>query len=163
MNPGQTTLPHDVDMSPISPRAEALRRFAETSLSARNLVIEPASEDASFRSYWRIRDGRRTTVAMDAPPDKENVEPWLDVGPRLRDAGLHAPEVFAMDRAQGFVLMEDLGTRMYLPALNETTVDTLYSQALDALLRMQTHVAVAGLPHFNEAFMTIELELMPEW
>ena len=76
---------------------------------------------------------------MDAPPDKENIEPWLDVGARLRTAGLHAPEVLAVDRAQGFVLMEDLGTRMYLAELGDATVDALYADALDALLRMQTH------------------------
>ena len=150
-------------MNSIPPRADALRRFAETALSEWNLAIEPASADASFRSYWRIRDARRATVAMDAPPGKENIESWLDVGARLGRAGLHAPEVYAVDREQGFVLMEDLGTRMYLAELNATTVDALYSQAFDALLRMQAHVDPAGLPAFDEAFMTVELELMPEW
>src|SRR6476646_1686305 len=123
-------------MSPTTPRAAALRRFAETALSARNLSIEPASADASFRSYWRVRDAQRTRIVMDAPPDKENVEPWLDVGARLRRAGLHTPEIYGVDREQGFVLMEDLGTRMYLAELDATTVDALYSAALDALLRM---------------------------
>ncbi|HEV7492026.1 MAG TPA: phosphotransferase [Rhodanobacteraceae bacterium] len=150
-------------MSSNPPCADALRRFAQSALSERNLAIEPASADASFRSYWRIRDARRTTVAMDAPPDKENIEPWLDVGARLVRAGLHAPAVYAADCEQGFVLMEDLGTRMFLDELNATTVDALYSQALDALLRMQTSVDPAGLPAFDEAFMTTELELMPEW
>jgi len=150
-------------MSRTTPRAEALRHFAETALSTRDLSIEPASADASFRSYWRVRDAQRTTVVMDAPPDKENIEPWLDVGARLRHAGLHAPEIYAVDRGQGFVLMEDLGTRMYLAELDATTVDNLYSAAFDTLLRMQTRVDPAGLPAFDEAFMTIELELMPEW
>jgi aminoglycoside/choline kinase family phosphotransferase len=59
--------------------------------------------------------------------------------------------------------MEDLGERLYLPELNESSVDALYADALDALLRMQTHVDPAGLPHFDEAFVTMELELMPEW
>jgi aminoglycoside/choline kinase family phosphotransferase len=100
---------------------------------------------------------------MDAPPDKENIGPWLDIGARLRAAGLHAPEVFAVDRAAGFVLMEDLGARLYLPELNDKSVDALYADALDALLRMQTHVDPGGLPVFDEAFVTMELELMPEW
>jgi aminoglycoside/choline kinase family phosphotransferase len=144
-------------------RAEALRRFAESSLAATGLAIEPASADASFRSYWRVASRGGTHVVMDAPPEKENLEPWLDIGARLRAAGLHAPEVFAVDRTQGFVLMEDLGARLYLPELNEHSVDALYADALDALLRMQTHVDPAGLPHFDEAFVTTELELMPEW
>jgi aminoglycoside/choline kinase family phosphotransferase len=144
-------------------RADALRRFAESALATRGLSIEPASADASFRSYWRVSGPDGTRVVMDAPPDKENLEPWLAIGARLRGAGLHAPEVFAVDRAQGFVLMEDLGARLYLPELNEKSVDALYADALDALLRMHAHVDPGGLPHFDEAFVTMELELMPEW
>jgi aminoglycoside/choline kinase family phosphotransferase len=150
-------------MNATSPRADALRRFAESSLASAGISIEPASADASFRSYWRVSGPFGTRVVMDAPPDKENIEPWLAIGARLRAAGLHAPEVFAVDRAQGFVMMEDLGARLYLPELNETSVDALYADALDALLRMQMHVDPAGLPHFDEAFVTMELELMPEW
>ena len=150
-------------MTPAPTRADALRRFAETALAATGLPIEPASADASFRSYWRVTAADRSYIVMDAPPDKENVEPWLDVGERLRRAGLHAPEVHAVDRAQGFVLMEDLGTRMYLAELGDATVDALYADALDALLRMQTTADAAGLPAFDETFMTTELELMPEW
>jgi len=161
---------------------DALRIFAVRQMSGVT-AIEPASADASFRSYWRISvadnarpstpaaDGiataretaARTYVVMDAPPDKEDIGPWLDVGSRLRSAGLHTPDVLAVDRANGFVLMEDLGTRLYLPELTESTADVLYADALDALLKMQTHADAAGLPHFDEAFLTQELELMPEW
>ncbi len=144
-------------------RGEALRRFAESALATSGLSIETASADASFRSYWRVSGAFGTRVVMDAPPDRENIEPWLAIGARLRAARLHAPEVFAVDRAQGFVLMEDLGARLYLPELNDRSVDALYADALDALLRMQTQVDPAGLPHFDEAFVTMELELMPEW
>ncbi len=150
-------------MTVIPPRADALRRFAESALATTGLTIEPASADASFRSYWRVTGAASTRVVMDAPPDKENIEPWLAIGARLRAAGLHAPEVFAIDRTHGFVLMEDLGARLYLPELDDKSVDALYADALDALLRMQTHVDPAGLPHFDEAFVTMELELMPEW
>ena len=150
-------------MTATAPRADALRRFAESSLATTGVEIEPASADASFRSYCRVSGPFGTRVVMDAPPDKENIEPWLAIGARLRSAGLHAPEVFAVDRNEGFVLMEDLGARLYLPELNAQSVDALYADALDALLRMQTHVDPSGLPHFDEAFVTMELELMPEW
>jgi len=158
---------------------DALRNFAAREMSGLT-AIEPASADASFRSYWRISVGEdartskptrnapnpaatRTYVVMDAPPDKEDIGPWLDIGSRLHAAGLHSPDVLAVDRANGFVLMEDLGTRLYLPELSDSTVDVLYADALDALLKMQTHADAAGLPHFDEAFLTQELELMPEW
>jgi len=145
-------------------RQDALRRFVETALSHRPSSIVPASADASFRSYWRVTtDSGATRIVMDAPPGKEDIAPWLDVDMRLRRAGLHTPKVFASDAAQGFVLMEDLGARTYLPELNDATVDQLYGDALDALLRMQAHADPAGLPAFDEAFMTAELELMPQW
>ena len=144
-------------------RADALRRFAETALAATGLPIEPASADASFRSYWRVSAPSGSFVVMDAPPGKESLAPWLDIGARLHRAGLHTPEVHAVDREQGFVLMEDLGTRLYLGELGEATVDALYADALDALHRMQTAVDTAGLPAFDESFVTNELEIMPEW
>jgi aminoglycoside/choline kinase family phosphotransferase len=144
-------------------RADLLRRFAETALAATGLPIEPASADASFRSYWRVTAPDRAYVVMDAPPGKEDLAPWLDIGARLRRAGLHTPEVHAVDREHGFVLMEDLGTQPYLAELDPHSVDALHADALDALHRMQTAVDTAGLPAFDEAFVTSELELMPEW
>src|SRR5690348_3728906 len=150
-------------MTATAPRAETLRRFAESSLATTGLSIEPASADASFRSYWRVTGAGGTHVVMDAPPDKENIAPWLDIGTRLRAAGLHAPEVFAVDREQGFVLMEDLGTRIYLPELDEHSADRLYGEAFDALLRMQTRVDTDGLPAFDRGRLVTEMELLPEW
>ena len=153
------------DMTPSRPRADALRRFAEPALAATGLPIEPASADASFRSYWRV-DGAptRSYIVMDAPPDKENIEPWLDIGARLRAAGLHAPEVLAVDREHGFVLMEDLGTRIYLARARRRdrrcALRAMRSTRCCACRRRSTRRAC---PHFDEAFMTMELELMPEW
>ena len=145
------------------PRAQALREFACGALAARGLEIRPASADASFRSYWRVTANGPTRIVMDAPPDKEDIGPWLDIAVRLRAAGVHAPEVFAVDREQGFVLMEDLGTRTFLPELDERSVDALYGDALDALLRMQAGVDVTGMPAYDRNRLVAETELMPEW
>ena len=142
-------------------RADARLRFASERLG-KPLRMEVASADASFRSYWRVSDGTNTWIVMDAPPDKEDTAPWLDIGARLQRAGLHAPAVLAADRALGFVLMEDLGTRTYLPELTATAVDALYADAYTALARMQG-VDTAGLPVFDRAQIAMELELMPEW
>ena len=150
-------------------RPAALRRFVETRLGQPNLDIERASADASFRSYWRVsRHGKdvgspSTWVVMDAPPDKEDLGPWLDVGARLRNAGLHAPEIFAVDAQLGFVLMEDLGTRTYLPELNIQSAGALYADALDALSRMQREVQVNGLPDYDRQRLVDEMRLLPTW
>ncbi|MGN6518720.1 MAG: aminoglycoside phosphotransferase family protein [Dokdonella sp.] len=127
-------------------------------------TIETASADASMRSYWRVSSPDASTrILMDAPHDAAELDAWLDIGARLRAAGLHAPEVLAVDREQGFVLMEDLGTRTYLPELDEHSADRLYGDAFDALLRMQTRVHTNGLPAFDRGRLVTEMELLPEW
>ncbi len=148
-------------------RMDALRRFIAAAIACDDFTLQPASADASFRSYWRVTSQQggtqNTRIVMDAPPQKEDIRAWIDVGARLRAAGVHAPEIFAVDQDAGFLLMEDLGDRNYLLELDEQSVDALYADALDALLRMQTHVDVAGLPVYDRQRLIDEMELMPEW
>ncbi len=100
---------------------------------------------------------------MDSPPAQEDPQPWLAIGARLAAAGLHVPAVRATDLQQGFLLIEDLGSRTYLPELNEQTADALYADAMDALARMQDAVDPTELPTYDRAFLSREVELMPEW
>ncbi|MDR3388675.1 MAG: phosphotransferase [Rudaea sp.] len=144
-------------------RANMRLDFARLHLGHRDIAMEVASADASFRSYWRVRDGGASWIVMDAPPPQEDVRPWLDIGARLRAAGLHAPEVFAADPERGFVLMEDLGVRTYLPELNDASADALYGDALAALMRMQAGIQASDLPHFDASRTIPEMELMPQW
>jgi aminoglycoside/choline kinase family phosphotransferase len=150
-------------MNPVTDRMDALRRFVAAALHTDTFGIAPASADASFRSYWRATRGAESWVAMDAPPTLEDVRPWLDIGQRLAQAGLHTPAVLARDLDQGFLLLEDFGTRTLLPELTATNVDAHYAQALDAVLTMQREVGTDGLPRFDAAWATQELELMPTW
>ncbi|MGN2243801.1 aminoglycoside phosphotransferase family protein [Frateuria sp. GZRR33] len=145
-----------------SDRAAARLAWARATLHDDTLTLAPASSDASFRSYWRPlqEDG---WIVMDSPPALEDPAPWVAIGARLRDAGLRAPVVLAQDPAQGFLLIEDLGREDYLSGLDEHTADALYGKAMDALLRIQTHVDGSDLPPYNHAFLQRELELMPEW
>jgi len=144
-------------------RAAERLAFARDSLGEPTLTLERASEDASFRSYWRTRSRARSAIVMDAPPAREDIGPWLDINARLRVAGLQAPEVLAQDRERGFLLLSDLGTRTYLPELNDGTVDALYGDALAALVTMQTRVDTRDLPPYDEPRLMAELELMPTW
>ena len=148
---------------PQSSRHRELRDFASAHFPQREFAIAAASADASFRSYWRVDAGGETRIVMDAPPDKENIAPWLAIGARLHDAGLHTPQVFAVDHARGFILMEDLGNRTYLPELNDSSADALYGDAFDALLTMQTRVSPADLPQFDQALLRTGMENLPEW
>src|SRR5688572_2493914 len=146
------------------PDRETLRlSWTRAALSDPAAPLVRASNDASFRSYWRTHSADRSWIVMDAPPDREDIRPWLDVAARLAKAGLHVPEVQAADAERGFVLMEDLGDRLLLPELTLTTVDRHYADAMEAMLAMQLLADPAGLPDYDESRLVAEMELMPEW
>lgn len=144
-------------------RAAARLAWTRASLGNPALTLESASSDASFRSYWRTHHEGRSWIVMDSPPAQEDPRPWLAIGERLAAAGLHVPKVYDKDLEQGFLLIEDLGSHLYLPALNETIADALYNDAMDALLRMQSRMDYRDLPHFDRELMIRGLEIMPEW
>jgi N-acetylmuramate 1-kinase len=137
--------------------------WTRTALKDPHALLERASADASFRSYWRSVSSGKTWIVMDAPPEKEDIKPWLDIALRLSKAGLHAPEIHAHDAEQGFILMADLGNALYLPALNEGSADALYRDAMDAIVKMQCDVDCDDLPSYDDARLITEMELMPEW
>src|SRR5690606_31226535 len=84
--------------------------LAETLKLAVDAIV-PASSDASFRRYFRVYFDGISCIAMDAPPPRENVRPFIKVAALLRNAGVQAPEVIAADEEQGFLLLTDFGTR----------------------------------------------------
>lgn len=150
-------------MTPSSDRATARLDWTRRTLEDTQLTLEPASADASFRSYWRVCQAGQSWIVMDSPPALEDPAPWLAIGQRLAAAGLHVPAVRAHDLEQGFLVIEDLGSQLYLPALNDASADALYGDALASLLIMQRDVSADGLQPYNHAFLQRELELMPEW
>mgnify|MGYP003471683605 FL=1 len=137
--------------------------WAQNALNDTGFALDSASADASFRSYWRGRSAGKSWIVMDAPPAQEDTGPWLAMARRLTEAGLNAPRIHAVDAENGFVLMSDLGARLFLPELNESSVDALYNQALDALLQMQLNVRSDDLPAYDEQRLVAEMELMPTW
>lgn len=144
-------------------RLTALAEFARLHLGPLESDPIPASSDASFRSYSRVRAGGQSWIIMNAPPDKENVAPFVDIAERLLAAGLNAPRVHAQDRQAGFLLLGDLGDRTYLPELSDAMVDALYGDALRALVQMQSAVQVDGMPHYDDTRLQAEMELFPTW
>lgn len=100
---------------------------------------------------------------MDAPPEHEDIGPWLAVQRQLRAAGVHVPVVEAEDLRRGFLLMSDLGVTTYLQCLNEDNANALYTEALSTLNRIQMIVRPAGLPDYDAPLLRRELDLFPEW
>ncbi len=147
----------------IDDRADARLDWTRHTLGDTSLTLAPVSTDASFRSYWRAAQAGQSWIVMDSPPAREDPIPWLTIGRRLAAAGLHVPRVQEVDEARGFLLIEDLGSRLYLAELNDATVDALYGDAMHALLRMQSTVDTDGMAIYNRTFLAQELEIMPTW
>jgi N-acetylmuramate 1-kinase len=146
------------------PRRDALERWLPGPLRGERFSLSPASADASFRRYWRVQlDGERTYVAMDAPPDKEDCRPFVQVARLMREAGVNAPPVHAKDLQQGFLLLGDLGTRTYLNELDAQNAGRLFGEAIDALVRWQLATRTGVLPPYDEALLRREMSLFPEW
>ncbi|MES2490297.1 MAG: phosphotransferase [Pseudomonadota bacterium] len=145
------------------PRAQSAYDWACAQLGRQDLDIAPASADASFRRYFRLSAAGQSWVLMDAPPDKENCEPFIHIAGLVRDAKLNGPIVHAQDLKQGFLLLSDLGTQTYLHVINETNADELFAPAITALIRWQLSSKSDELPPYDEALLRRELALFPDW
>jgi len=146
-------------------RQQQLTEWLQRLFPGRAFTIAPASADASFRRYFRatFADDDSTLIVMDAPPQHEDCHPFLHVGKLLEDAGAHVPHVHAQDLAQGFLLLSDLGNTTYLQVLDSRTAPALYSDATEALIRIQLASREHELPPYDEALLLREMRLFPEW
>jgi aminoglycoside/choline kinase family phosphotransferase len=145
-------------------RRSHLEHWLTAQLHGAAFSLAPASEDASFRRYFRatLADGR-SFIIMDAPPQKEDCRPFVHVARLLHEAGVHAPEIHAADLAHGFLLLSDLGTRIYIAELPAGDADRLMRDAIDALVRWQLATRPGELPAYDEALLRREMNLFPEW
>ncbi|HET7729366.1 MAG TPA: phosphotransferase [Usitatibacter sp.] len=147
-------------------RFRALDAWLRATLPGRPFRLEPASADASFRRYFRVFLEGETLVAMDAPPDREDSRPFVHVATLLARAGLNAPRIVAQDLARGFLLVTDLGDRLYLAALREASpaeAGRLFGDATSALVQWQLASREGELPAYDEALLRRELMLFPDW
>ncbi|MGH8508550.1 MAG: aminoglycoside phosphotransferase family protein, partial [Gammaproteobacteria bacterium] len=147
----------------IAMRHDNLKRWVTRTLKTGEFRLSAASSDASFRSYWRIQHGDRSYIVMDAPPERENCEAFIDIAKRLGEAGLNAPKVLAGDLAHGFLLLTDLGTRLYLDELRAENAGQLYGNALNAIVAMQVRTDGRGLPPYDRDLLMRETDLFKKW
>ena len=130
--------------------------------------LQVASSDASFRSYYRIYSASldKTLIIMDAPSPHENCAVFSDIAHLLKEQELHVPEILEQDDQAGFLLQSDLGNTTYYQAvqaeLDDSILQTMYRQALDALVLMQKTPA-EHLPHYDAKRLREEMNLFEEW
>ena len=133
-----------------------------------------ASADASFRRYLRINQGAGSCIIMDAPPALEDCAPFVKVAELMARAGLNAPRVLAWDEAHGFMLLSDLGAQTMMQVIQQqapldafppagSAIHQMYMDAVDALIRWQLSSRPDVLPAYDDALLSRELALFPDW
>jgi len=176
-----------------APRVErfaALRRFLDQSGYA-EARRERMAGDASTRSYERLTLAGQTLILMNSPPRPdgppvrdgkpysaiahlaEDVKPFVALAAALRERGFSAPEVYAADIEQGFVVLEDLGTELFVASDPPAPIEARYVAAVDALLSFHSYEVVETLPvaagidytipHYDLDAFLIEVELLLDW
>ena len=148
-------------------RLDALKQWAARIDAVAGSDPVPASSDASFRRYFRLCVGDDSFIAMDAPPENEDCQPFLNVAAYLESMGLNAPRIIEVNLDEGFLLLSDLGSRQYLEELldDRSSAGRLYGDALVALQAMQRHGAAfqGHLPPYDEKRLRSEMSLFHDW
>jgi len=150
-------------------RLSALKQWLASLAAEHRLDLDslsPASSDASFRRYFRLQGKSGSVIVMDAPPDREDCRPFLQVTKTLHQAGVNVPQIFAQNLEQGFLLISDLGRQTYyqavLSGLADDALQQLYRNAIAALVQLQQS-DMSGLPRYDQERLLAELQLFPEW
>ena len=150
-------------METVDHRLSLVNAWLTAHFAGKSFSLAPASADASFRRYFRVTVEGETFIVMDAPPDKENSEPFVRIAKLFAAAGAHVPRIIAQDLSQGLLLLSDLGQQTYLHVLNETNADELFRPAIDELIKIQLASKPGMLPEYDEALLMRELNLFPDW
>ena len=143
-------------------RAEFVRRAGWGDAGERLLA-----GDASFRKYFRLTRAGGSAVVMDAPAPQEDVRPFVRIGRNLLSLGLSAPEIWAEDPANGFLLLEDLGDDTFARVLAAGGDEAeLYARATDVLVALHqapNHALLPGLGGYTGEALIEAAMLLPEW
>ncbi|MDE3060476.1 MAG: phosphotransferase [Pseudomonadota bacterium] len=134
-------------------------------------MLHPMQADASFRRYIRIRKGTHSMILMDAPPEKENIEPYIAIARYLHGKGYSAPEILAQDVKAGLLLIEDLGDDSFTQVLKRASgrEHELYTAAVDVLAEWHDEARrffdpqALPLPLYDEALLMREACLFADW
>jgi hypothetical protein len=146
-------------------RKQIIRNWIESLYPAEEFSLEPASSDASFRRYFRLKKQLDSLIIMDAPPENEEITTFCRLARRFYTLGINVPEILHTENEQGFVLMSDLGSDHYLDSLNDSTVERLYGDALTSLLILQsgTFDDPEFLPAYSAELLRGEMDLFRQW
>ncbi|WP_455757413.1 aminoglycoside phosphotransferase family protein [Sulfurimonas sp.] len=124
--------------------------------------LKVASEDASFRKYYRLIQHNETLIVMDSSLERESLKPFIDVTRRLLEVNVKAPKILESNLEDGFLIIEDFGSTHYLDILDWDNFKDLYKKAIDEIIKMQ-EADSSNLPPYDKDFLIYEMDLMQEW
>ena len=128
-----------------------------------DFLFSPASSDASFRRYFRVKAQDNSFIVMDAPPQNESIESFLKIAKLLSIVGVNVPEIYEVDKSLGFILMKDFGDKTYLDVLNNDNQTALYTDAINSLIRMQKNIKRGLCQSYSKKILIDEMGLFIEW
>ena len=140
-----------------------LSEFWVSECIGKDFVLYPASEDASFRRYYRVKTPGKSFILMDAPPDKESISDYIKIGFEMVDYGINAPKVFYKDQNLGFILMEDFGDKTFQKEFSSNRLKDLYIRAIDNIINMQLSLKINNLEKYTQEKLYTEICLFNEW
>lgn len=144
-------------------RLEQFKLWLSANLATDQIILEPLAGDASFRKYYRVKD-HPGILAVDAPPEHEKTQEFVEVANAYAHLGLHVPDIRAYSIDLGFLIVSDLGRTSYLQSLQAQPAgaDTLYNDALESLVKISCCDSIA-LASFDTDFMRTELNHFSHW
>ncbi|WP_373072559.1 aminoglycoside phosphotransferase family protein [Sulfurimonas sp.] len=138
-----------------------IKSFLDTT-KFKDFNMKVASEDASFRRYFRISKDNETYIVMDSSLEKESLKPFVDITKRLLNVDVDAPKIYLEDQGNGYLILEDFGSTDLLSTLNKDNFKKFYKLAIEEIIKMQK-ADTKGLPLYDKEFLTFEMSLMKEW
>ena len=143
-------------------RDQTLKSWVNENLEE-NIDYELASSDASFRRYFRLNYNNRSYIVMDAPPDKEPLTSYIDITGILLENNLRAPQIYKIDKKNGFLLLEDFGKKPLLTVLKGSNYDEYYNAAIKIVIELQKINKNNNLKEYSKNILKHEMALFNEW
>lgn len=145
-------------------RLDMIHHWLKCIFTTTDYTLKPASNDASFRRYFRVTTQGKTWILMDAPPEQEDTTPFIEIGTFLYEHGINVPKIYQQDTDAGFLLLSDFGSRSYLDELNQHSADKLYKAAIDSLIKIQLcSKQDIDLPIYGPLLLQQEMNLFSDW
>lgn len=154
-----------ISTAPTDTRKLALTNWVtqQTPVAEHPIELTSLGSDAGFRRYFRYQTPSQW-LAVDAPPASEDTHQFLAIARLIEQQGVRSPRIAAADASQGFLLVEDMGDRLFFREADASNADALYQHAITTLLQLQHSQDDAALiPRYDRALLRRELEIFSEW